>query len=439
MKFKTHAGKSAGLLSVALTVALALALSGCQSSKGAASGQAEGSAVASPPPTMSASPSPDAPESPTGAPADGNGGAAATPAPSAGGQSAGSAPQTEPISAQAPAAYMGQVTALRLADAKTGWVGGKGWIARTDDGGAHWKVQYSQGSSEVRQLFALNSQKVWATVDNGGAAGLTLIRSTDGGAHWSKAGTVPNESFLHFTSDTTAFSGNAMTTDGGKSWTKLAVPANTVGDVYFHDAGNGWAVQKGDGKFRFLHSSDAGKTWKTVFTRASEAEVNGAVIRSTGKGDAWIELIGDSGMSQTSYSLFHTTDGGQSWLPAVARNGAGSGPAPGFTMDDQPFPANTASAPGDLYVVNPQTVFMGGQCRACDNPNTVMESTDGGKSWAVRQQQFAGSGPQFIAATDARHVWLITTENEASPVLYTSADGGFHWSKIHTFEKAKPE
>jgi photosystem II stability/assembly factor-like uncharacterized protein len=334
---------------------------------------------------------------------------------------------------------MGQVTALRLIDDQSGWTGGKGWIARTDDGGAHWKVQYSQGTNEIRQIFALNSKEVWATVDAGSSGSATLIRSADGGANWSKVGTVPNASFLHFTSGTTAFSGNAMTTDGGKSWTKLNVPANLVGDVYFHDKANGWAVQKGDGKFNFLHSSDAGKSWKVVFTRSSEAGLNGAVIRSTGKNDAWIELIGDSGMSQTSYSLFHTSDGGKSWLPSAWRNGAGSGPAPGFKMDDKSIPSDSSAGPGDIYVVNPQTVYMGRQCQACDHPNTVMETTDGGKSWTVRKEEFDGHGSQFIAATDAKHVWLVANENEASPVLYTSSDGGVHWKKVHTFEKAKAE
>ncbi|MBB6730206.1 WD40/YVTN/BNR-like repeat-containing protein [Cohnella zeiphila] len=428
--------KGLGAGALLMTLALAFTISGCQSSGGTASGNSGSSPGSSQ--TASASPSSDPSASPSSSTADDSNSAAPTDS-SSGGDTASSAPQTTPVSSEAPKAYMGQVTALRLADDKIGWVGGKGWIARTDDGGARWTVQYSQGSDEIHQLFALNSQKVWATVVGGSGSGVTLIRSTDGGAHWSKVGTVPNDGFLHFTSDTTAFSGNAMTTDGGKTWTKLSVPSHAVGDVYFHDKANGWAVQKGDGKFYFLHTSDAGKTWKNVFTRTNTAELNGAVIRSTGKDDAWIELIGGSGMSQTSYSLFHTADGGKSWLPSAWRNGAGSGPAPGFKMDDESVPDDSSAGPGDLYVVNPQTAFMGRQCSACDQPNSVMETTDGGKSWAVRKDEFGGYGTQFVAATDAKHVWLITTENEASPVLYTSADGGVQWKKVHAFEKAKPE
>jgi photosystem II stability/assembly factor-like uncharacterized protein len=51
-------------------------------------------------------------------------------------------------------------------------------------------------------------------------------------------------------------------------------------------------------------------------TRTTVAPLNGALIRSAGTDDAWIECIGDSGMTQTSYSLFHTTDGGKHWTKA---------------------------------------------------------------------------------------------------------------------------
>ncbi|WP_127534018.1 hypothetical protein [Paenibacillus kobensis] len=351
-------------------------------------------------------------------------------------------PSLSPVStaANSVSSHVGihQVSALRLADANTGWIAGDGQIARTDDGGAHWKTQYS-GSAAVLQLFALNSKLVWATLDNGTGKSARLIRSTDGGSHWQTVGTVPNRSFLHFTNNKTAYSGSAVTTDGGATWSKLPTPPSLIGDVYYHDAANGWAVQSGKGKFMFLHTADEGKHWSTVMTRAAEAMPLDSLIRSTGKNDAWIELIGGSGMTQTSYSLFHTSDGGKSWLPAIVKNGAGSGPAPGFTMNDTgKYPSGTGSSPGALYVVNPQTAFMGGQCMACDHPNTLTETTNGGKSWSVRKGEFDGYGPQFLSASDASHVWLVTTENEKPSVLYTSADGGRSWHTTYTFNKPKP-
>jgi photosystem II stability/assembly factor-like uncharacterized protein len=107
--------------------------------------------------------------------------------------------------------------------------GGDGWIARTDDGGDKWQMQYI-GNGTVLQLFALNKQHAWVSF----AESSNLLSTTDGGTHWAIAGKLPNKGFLHFVSTNEAFSANARTIDGGKSWSTLPVPANTVGDAYFH-------------------------------------------------------------------------------------------------------------------------------------------------------------------------------------------------------------
>jgi photosystem II stability/assembly factor-like uncharacterized protein len=80
---------------------------------------------------------------------------------------------------------------------------------------------------------------------------------------------------------------------------------------------------------------------------------------------------------------------------------------------------------------------MGGHCMACDNANSIMVTTDGGKSWVVRKDQFAGYGNQLLAAANAKHLWLITNDYASSSILYTTADGGKKFSTIHTFAKPK--
>lgn len=346
-----------------------------------------------------------------------------------------STPAASPSTSPVDSAPLGKVTALRLADFESGWAGGEGWIARTDDGGHSWTTQLEH-PYVVHQLFALNGQEAWATLDTGDSKHLNLLHTTDGGRQWTDAGTVPNRAFLHFVSTEEAFSGNARTTDGGTTWTTLKLPAAVVGDAYFHDVSNGWAVTQQPGKFAIMRTTDGGKSWKKAMSRDSESEVSGVVIRSAGKNDAWVELIGDSGMSQTSYTLFHTTDGGKTWIPVLANNQAGSGPAPGFEMDaETKVPHNTGSSPGALYVVNPQTAFMGGQCRACDLPNTMGKTTDGGKTWTNLPGEFAGFGDQLIAAADANHIWWINTDAAEPSVMRTSSDGGSHWKEVYTFAK----
>jgi photosystem II stability/assembly factor-like uncharacterized protein len=325
----------------------------------------------------------------------------------------------------------GKVTAVRLADPQSGWIGGEGWIARTDDGGGKWQMQYI-GKGTVHQLFALNNQQAWASFTESS----NLLSTTDGGTHWATAGRIPNKGFLHFVSANEAFSANARTTDGGKSWSTLPVPANTVGDVYFHDKNRGWAVTQFANTLEVKRTLDGGQTWQIVMTRKLDSSINGALIRSTGTDDAWIECIGDSGMTQTSYSLFHTKDGGKQWQTVIANSTAGGGPAPGFPMDYNKGPKNTGSKPGPLYVVNPNVAYMVGQCPACDKPNTIGWTTDGGKSWVNGLQALTGYGETVLAIADTKNGWWITTDNTEPSVMYTTSDGGKTWTKKHTFDRA---
>lgn len=119
----------------------------------------------------------------------------------------------QPVATAPSSGTMGKVTAVRLASAESGWVGGEGWIARTDDGGKNWNNQYL-GNGTISQIFALNGQDAWAVTDKA-----SLLGTSDGGTHWEAAGTVPNKGFLHFVSKNEAFSANARTADGGSART----------------------------------------------------------------------------------------------------------------------------------------------------------------------------------------------------------------------------
>ncbi|MDB5052750.1 MAG: hypothetical protein JWM44_800 [Bacilli bacterium] len=325
----------------------------------------------------------------------------------------------------------GKVTAVRVASAGSGWIGGAGWIARTDDGGKHWQNQYL-GSATFNQIFALNGQDAWAVTDKD-----NLLGTLDGGKHWATVGKVPNKGFLHFVSKNEAFSANARTTDGGKNWSTLPVPSGMSGDAYFHDKSNGWAVVQSNGMGMIERTTDGGKTWQIAMGLKLVSPLNGTVIRSAGTDDAWVEWIGDSGMTQTSYSLFHTSDGGKKWQTVLANSSAGGGSAPGFPTEYNDGPKNQGTKPGPLYVVDSNVAFMDGDCPACDKPNTVGRTTDGGKTWVNGTASFAGYAGALLALADANHGWWICTDNSEPSVLYTTSDGGIHWNKIYTFPRAK--
>src|SRR5207247_419491 len=119
----------------------------------------------------------------------------------------------------------------------------------------------------VQQIFALNHLDLWATINQGGNMS-RILHSNDGGKHWSLVGTTPNQAFLHFTSKTTALSGNYLTQDSGKTWHLLPIPKDTVGDVYFHDEKNGWAVTQSNKALDVKRTNDGGNTWETVMTKS---------------------------------------------------------------------------------------------------------------------------------------------------------------------------
>lgn len=118
---------------------------------------------------------------------------------------------------------LADVTAVRLINHSSGWIGGEGWIAFSDNGGTEWEVQ-AQPKGTVRQIFALNGKQAWTVMENN-----DLYRTMDGGETWIRIGSTPNAGFLHFTSPETGFSGQAKTEDGGKTWINLDIPDTTVG------------------------------------------------------------------------------------------------------------------------------------------------------------------------------------------------------------------
>jgi hypothetical protein len=73
-----------------------------------------------------------------------------------------------------------------------------------------------------------------------------------------------------------------------------------------------------------------------------------------------------------------------------------------------------------LYVVDPKTAYMGGQCMACDKPNSVGWTHDGGKTWVNGKQTFEGFDVELLAIADEQNGWLITTDAIKPSALYTT-------------------
>ena len=227
----------------------------------------------------------------------------------------------------------------------TGWTGGASGspndkIFKTTDGGQTWDAGTSaNGITVVNKIFFLTTSIGWACGDN------AISRTTDGGATWSAAVTVSNQWGDNYTGNfifidantgfkparhsTFNYAGVHRTTNGGVSWTFVAVDTTnnsiatdvfyinsilyvvtiagklykstdlgltytyistvdspcTIKKIYFtsantvYAAGSTCASNQGTGVAKIYKSRDGGRTWSSILTgstttNASSVNVN---------------------------------------------------------------------------------------------------------------------------------------------------------------------
>jgi photosystem II stability/assembly factor-like uncharacterized protein len=135
------------------------------------------------------------------------------------------------------------------------------------------------------------------------------------------------------------------TSDGGATWTKqYSGGEGSVEELNFVSQRIGWAAAQTQGNkpgFTLLHTTDAGKTWFSIYSaterlssiefldadigRAIAGEFEPQLVETTDGGRTWTQLPGltkptsvcfddfDSGWAAGDSKVFHTTDGGRSW------------------------------------------------------------------------------------------------------------------------------
>ncbi len=328
--------------------------------------------------------------------------------------------------------------AIQFVDAQHGWAAGQG-IYVTSDGGRHWQRQYA-GSSEISQVDFIDATHGWAVGNGGNGTTPILLRTVDGGKHWTKATEPPPPTLtsVQFLSTTLGFGvtglssagGGAlvMTTNGGSSWTGVHTPLR-VDSTCFTSSTTGWAVAlQGD---TILRTTDGGKQWTRSFNAGSEFMYGGQLACASAT-NAWALLYGGVGMSQESYAVYHTTDGVH-WQAVLASSTAGAGPAPGPTTKAQKGISGYGAV---LDALNGQTAFLLGGCPACGMGETYLASTtNGGRNWtngkAIAGLAFGDHDLSFVTAKEG---WLASETlppNGGQPygVILHTTNGGTTWSR----------
>jgi photosystem II stability/assembly factor-like uncharacterized protein len=300
------------------------------------------------------------------------------------------------------------LTDVAFADADHGWATGynnvssEAVILRTTDGGRHWTTKSPAwwDTYMTSSLAFVTARRAWA-VGSEGDYESAIVKTIDGGLNWSwqdsdTAQYLLGADFLNATHGWVCGSRGTLlqTTDGGRMWSgKRGASVTDLWSVDFTDAAHGWVAGgnagKTDGVIR--HTSDGGLTWTTQVTTP------GAVIYKVAALDgsqAW--AVGGSPVSGAGI-IIHTSDGGLTWQPQYG------GPSIPWLCDATFVDASTGWAVGEH--------------------GTVLRTTDGGLTWTTVTVP-THEDLTAVWFTGAANGWIV---GDGAAMLH-STDGGATWT-----------
>ncbi|HEX6851445.1 MAG TPA: hypothetical protein VF139_08535 [Candidatus Polarisedimenticolaceae bacterium] len=364
-----------------------------------------------------------------------------------------------PISA-GPASFSGRVTALAAHPTQAGTVyagGAQGGVWKTTDGGSTWTPLTDTQDSLAIGALAIdpsNPQIVYAgTGEANGSCdayyGVGILKSTDGGATWSKVGATPfaNTSIARIvvspangstlwaanTTGTAGFGCSVLptsnlgvwrSTNGGSSWSRVLSPLQTLTITSTRellispsDPNRLWAGVDESGIWT---SSNGGTSWTRQTTGLPASGTFGRIAMAVHPLNALELYASFEAFGGFNLGVWKTTNGGTSWSQ-VATPGATT--CQGFSFQDLcTYASNTFGQCGysARAIVRPDgTVILGG--------TTIVRSTDGGASWQdacpddvhVDQHAFARGADGALWVGNDGGVWR-------------SPDGGVSWATRNT-------
>jgi photosystem II stability/assembly factor-like uncharacterized protein len=296
-----------------------------------------------------------------------------------------------------------------------------------------WTPLSTGVTARLRGVSAVNDRVVWASGSNG-----TILRTTDGGATWT-ALAVPGAEKLDFrdidaVNETTAYAmsigpGEASriykTADGGATWAQQFVntdPTAFFDAMAFWDANRGVAVSDSvDNQFVILITHDGGKTWARVPPQSLPPALdNEGFFAASGTNVAVLPpnhvWIGTGAASESR--VLRSADGGRSW--ALAKTPLASGPSSGI------FSIAFSDAKHGMVVGGDYKV----ETAAVDN---AALTSDGGATWVPIKGLSGFRSVVAYLPSNARRAIVVGPAGSDY-----SEDGGQTWKPIpgpgfHTF------
>ena len=321
----------------------------------------------------------------------------------------GCAPQ--PWVLQNPTPTGDDLYAVSFVGTSTGFaVGTFGDILHTGDGGATWDLQNNPSDADLFGVQFIDANTGWAVGDVDATTGMGVILHTTDGTNWN-----PQTSNISDPVNAVAFvdtmhgwavggSGEIIrTTDGGDHWTEpqpplttqmlngLSVVVDTQSGAY-----DGWAV--GD-LGTILHTAD-GNTWQAQ-TSPTDNNLYAVTFVDTMRGYA----VGDGGV------ILRTTNGGSLWTlqPSGAVGTCSGGNLDGnvcsTSNDCEGSPCNLVSLSAVAFT-DALHGWVVGDVNDATNMGTIAQTSDGGDTWTVQSSNNT-NGLFAVAAFNSTTAWSV--------------------------------
>jgi photosystem II stability/assembly factor-like uncharacterized protein len=344
-------------------------------------------------------------------------------------------------STQAPPVATQTLTGLEFASAAQGWAVGQHAILATSDAGAHWRAQLT-GDLNLTSVDFISGQDGWAVSTT------SLLATTDGGAHWTPLPEpCPAIRSVHFISPTTGFAvagGSGLggtgteipavggvllaTNDGGRTWHRLAAPANAQ-TACFSDPRHGWLGADG----LLYRTADGGKNWTALTSLAGQAGSGVAdtmSVECASGGTAWALRVGlDAAMSQEPHVGYHADQAGAT--PIFAEQ---------YFQDPGAKPAaeSPGSYAGPFSALSPSAAVFVDYCPACGvgtapwvvagrSGATLTREGNVGSITDPQAASFQSPEVGWVAGRDTSNPATATGQSKSQERIVATTDGGRTW------------
>lgn len=287
------------------------------------------------------------------------------------------------------------------------------WI--TDNGGTTWTqgqpfsvlLETGQDPTTTSDLHFVDPLHGWFfdTQDATVGAPILILRTTDGGIHWSiisrtpATGTAPSGALpvacekwgMTFLNSTTGWvTGGCIggpplldvTHDGGATWSPQAINCGencSLDPPQFTSALDGYMTGQISQGMLFV-TNDGGKTWDQ---RPDPPATNVDFIDGTHG-----FTLGLNGFDGPSVVLWRTTDDGATWTEAPRGAVHGNEPTPTSQLD---FIGPTTGWLVSLYITSGGGILTSGQTPYPTPPPELWQTNDAGSSWTLITPTFASS------------------------------------------------